>query len=188
MARAGDHSPEDADRTGAQVQVYSRAAVQSVGVVIFYSGLVLLLLFVYYRGAANLLSSYVVPGLIVVLLLYLARYTSTRYRMDDRTLLARRLFGSRRMRLDRIRKVQRANLRDLGAVGFIGTWGWRGRVWSPVVGVIDTVHTGSDGLLVTGSGVPVFISPPSPDEFQAELSRRVRSANGGVALDETPCR
>lgn len=177
-----DHSGPGPART----QVYAQSAVHSAPVIGVYVGLVLAMLFVYYRGYSGLISDLLAPFLALVLLVYLARYSSTRYRIDGVRLYAWRLFGSRRMRLDRIRKIQPANLRDLGAVGFLGTWGWRGRVWSTLVGAYDTVHTESRGLLITGSGVPLFISPRDPEEFQRELSRRVRSANGGVAPDEGP--
>jgi hypothetical protein len=155
-------------------------------VVLFYLALVLLLLYAFYHGVPGLFSSFVVPLLILLLMVYLVRYSSTQYWVDDRTFVAWRIFGSRRMRLRRIRRIQPANLRDLGAVGFLGTWGWRGRVWSPIVGTYDTVHTGSRGLLISGEGVPVFISPRDPEEFLRELSRRVRSVNGGEAPDESP--
>jgi hypothetical protein len=55
-----------------------------------------------------------------------------------------------------------------------------------LAGTFDTVHTTSDGLLVTGESVPVFISPRDPEGFQRELSRRVRSVNGGVGIDTDP--
>jgi hypothetical protein len=113
--------------------------------------------------------------IIALLFVYLARYVTTRYRMDHRTFWAQRLFGSRRMPLEEIRHASLANLRDLAPVGLIGSWGWRGRMWSPRIGPFDTVHTVSEGVLVLGPGVPVFISPRDPSSFLRELSRRVRS-------------
>jgi hypothetical protein len=167
-------------------QVYRRPAAYSAGVVGFYAVLILVMLYVYYRGAPNLVSTLLVPFVIIVLMVYLARYSSTRYRIDDRSLLAWRLFGARRMELRSITRIRRANLRGLAPVGFLGTWGWRGRVWSPVVGNFDTVHTGSDGILISGQGVPLFVTPVDPNGFQRELSRRVRSVNGGAEVDLDP--
>ncbi|HEV2317893.1 MAG TPA: PH domain-containing protein [Thermoplasmata archaeon] len=172
--------------TASPVRVFVRPATQSLGVVGLYSLLIVLMLYVYYRGDEGLVSDLLAPFLVVVLLVYLARYSTTRYRIDDRSLRAQRLFGSRTLQLDQVRRIQRANLRTLGAVGFLGTWGWRGRVWSPMVGNFDTVHTVSDGLLIAADGVPVFISPIDPDGFQQELSRRVRSVNGGDAPEMEP--
>lgn len=158
----------------------------SRGVIGFYLFLILLLLYLILRTPGFGGSSYLVPVVELLLLIYLARYLSTHYRLDAETLRARRLFGSRRLRLAEITRIQRANLRTLGAVGFLGTWGWHGRVWSPLVGQFDTVYTGSDGLLISGDGRPVFISPRDPDGFQRELDRRVRTENGGAEVDLAP--
>jgi Bacterial PH domain len=165
--------------------IHERASI-SVGVLGMYVFLILILVVVYVTRGGYPGAQYLFPFLVLLLLIYLARYVSTRYAVDDRTLVAWRLFGSRRMRLDRIRRIQSANLRRLGATGFVGTWGWRGRVWSPVVGFYQTVHTDSEGLLITGDGDPLFISPKDVPEFARELSRRVRSVSGGFEPDETP--
>jgi len=101
--------------------------------------------------------------------------------MDAETLSARRLFGSRRVRLEEVRRIELANLRDLGPIGVIGTWGWRGRVWSPVIGTFDCIHTVSPGVLVSVGAVPMFLSPTDPKGFARELSRRARS--WGVELE-----
>jgi 4-amino-4-deoxy-L-arabinose transferase-like glycosyltransferase len=185
MASAVSEPPSDESREPGPL-LYRRPAAHSWGVIGIYLGLALLLTWVYSQGSSDLTSASVALGLIVVVLVYLARYLSTRYRIDDTWLIAWRLFGSRRVRLSRVRKIQRVSLRSLGPVGFLGTWGWRGRVWSSIVGTFDTVHTVSDGLLVTGGGVPLFISPVDPDDFQRELSRRARSVNGGWEPDLTP--
>jgi hypothetical protein len=170
------------------VRIYRMPAARSAGIVGFYLFLVLLLLYVDYRGGGYSFAVWFFPLLIFLILLYLVRYASTRYSMDDRRLYAWRIFGSRSMPLDHIRKIQAANLRRMGAAGFLGTWGWRGRVWSPEVGTYEAIHTESEGLLITGEGVPVFISPRDPEAFARELSRRVRSVSGGFDPDETPVR
>jgi hypothetical protein len=121
--------------------------------------------------------------LAAVLLLFLGRYLSTHYTMDARRLGAIRFFGSRRVPFDEIRRIQLANLRDLGPVSFFGYWGWRGRMWSPLVGSFDSVHTVSDGVLVSAGRVPLFVSPRDPVAFARELSRRVRSFGGAVSLE-----
>ncbi len=123
------------------------------------------------------------PLLLLALLvaIYFARYASTRYTMDPDRLLAWRLFGSRSIRLESIRKIELANLRDLSPTGFFRGWGWRGRVWSPQVGDFDTVHTVSPGVMVTpDQGVPLFVSPKDPTAFARELSRRARSYRDDV--------
>ncbi len=145
----------------------------SAGVVGLYVLLLGALVYLGDRGLLNLLAADV---LVAALVIYLGRYLSTRYRLGAETFSALRLFGSRRMRLEEIRHASHANLRDLAPVSFIGSWGWRGRMWSPRIGPFDTVHTSSEGLLVSGGDrVPIFISPKDPDAFLAELSRRVRS-------------
>lgn len=151
-----------------------RLSASTVGFFVF---LVLLLLV-----AIDLGSSFpraVDALLIVAILFFLVRYLSTSYSIDSVSLRAFRILGGRTVRLDRIRKVEYANLRDLGTVGTYSLWGWRGRVWSPTIGRFDTVHTRSQGLLITAEEVPVFLSPRDPEAFRRELSRRVRSVTGG---------
>jgi len=135
-----------------------------------------------YRGSISVPWAF--EFLAAVLLVYLGRYVSTYYVLDADHLKARRLFGSRTIRFEDIRAVQLANLRDLGPVGLVGTWGWRGRVWSPIIGSFETVHTVSPGVLVTAGKVPLFVSPRDPVAFARELSRRSRS--WGVELPVDP--
>jgi hypothetical protein len=126
---------------------------------------------------------WVEPFLVAVLLLLLARYLSTVYTIDDATLRASRILGGRRVRLDEIRAIEFASLRDLSPVGFFGSWGWRGRMWSPRVGTFDAIYTDTSGLLVTVGGIPLFVSPKDRDAFAIELSRRVRSYTGPLDRD-----
>ncbi len=121
----------------------------------------------------------------IFLVASLGRYLSTSYRVDDTSLSAWRLLGGRRVRLDEVRKIEYASLRDLAPTGgLLGSWGWRGRMWSPVVGRFDSIYTdASRGLLVSAGDVPLYISPRDPDAFARELSRRVRSYSGRLAVD-----
>lgn len=148
--------------------------------------LVIIGLLVYLNGRPDEFLTYPQIPLVLAALvaLYLVRYLTTRYVLDSDRLAARRLFGSRSIPLESIYKIKFASLREMAPVGFFGSWGWRGRMWSPnpSVGSFDSIHTVALGLLVTGKGVPMFISPKGPAEFARELSRRVRSA--GVSLDE----
>jgi hypothetical protein len=123
------------------------------------------------------------PFLVAVILLLLARYLSTTYRIDDTYLVAVRILGGRRVRLEEVRAIEFASLRDLSPVGFFGSWGWRGRVWSPRLGTFDAIYTDTAGLLLTVGDVPLFISPSDPEQFAVELSRRVRSYTGALKVD-----
>jgi hypothetical protein len=153
----------------------------SVGVVILY--IVLVLIIVYATNRSSFTSNPIVPEfLVAVMFLFLARNLSTYYVLDDRALHARRLFGSRSIPLDQVRMIEFANLRDLGPVSFFGGWGWRGRMWSPLIHTFDAIHTVSAGILVTAGDVPLFVSPKRPAEFAEELSRRVRSYTPSVGL------
>lgn len=153
----------------------------SVAVVVFY--LVLIGLIAYATGHTRFSSNPIVPEfLVAVIFVFLARYISTYYVLDDRALHARRLFGSRSVQLEEVRQVQLANLRDLGPVSFFGGWGWRGRMWSPFLQTFDAIHTVSAGVLVSAGEVPLFVSPKHPGEFAEELSRRVRSYNPEIKL------
>ena len=120
-----------------------------------------------------------------LLVLFLARYVSTSYSLDDTHLSARRIFGGRRVRLADIRKIEFSSMRDLGPTGgMFGSWGWRGRMWSPQLGRFDAIYTdASHGVLVTVGEVPLFITPRDPTEFARELSRRVRSYSGRLLVD-----
>lgn len=121
-------------------------------------------------------------GLLV--LVFLARYLSTYYVIDAEYLSARRILGGQRVRLKNIRRIEYASLRDLSATGFWGSWGWRGRMWSPRIGRFDSIYTETKGLLVTAGDIPLFISPRNSDEFAQELSRRVRSLGGRLMSDD----
>lgn len=152
-----------------------------VGAYIF----ILIVVFLLFRTSGG--SSYWwVPwflGLVIVVLL--VRYLSTTYRIDDTDLRAWRIFGNRRIPLEEVRSIEYTALRDLAPVGmFQGGWGWRGRMWSPRIGTFDSVYTDASlGLLVTAGSVPLFISPKNPQAFARELSRRVRSYTGRLAVD-----
>ncbi len=56
-------------------------------------------------------------------------------------------------------------------------------MWSPYVGKFDGIYTDPAGILVSASGVPLFISPRNPEEFARELSRRARSYSGSLVVD-----
>jgi hypothetical protein len=129
-------------------------------------------------------GNYWVPwALTAIVLFLLARYLSTHYVLDETSLRASRLLGGRRLALEDIRQIDYASLRDLSPVGFFGSWGWRGRMWSPRLGTIDLIYTDTYGLLIETTDVPIFISPSDPAAFARELSRRVRSFTGPLELD-----
>lgn len=128
-------------------------------------------------------SPWVTYFLVLVCLFFLGRYLSTHYRLDASTLRARRVLGSRTVKLDEVRRIEWANLRDIGPIGFFGSWGYRGRMWSPTIGSFDAIYTDSRGLLVTAGSYPLFISPEDPEAFARELSRRVRSYTGPLEVD-----
>lgn len=156
----------------------------SIGIIVFY---LFLIIVITYLGTYRFTSPLVAEVLVAALIVYLGRYVSTRYWLDSRNFTAARLFGSRRIPIEEIRQIEPANLRDLAPASFFGSWGWRGRMWSPQIGPFDTVHTSSEGLLVRGgTGVPVFISPRDPEAFVAELSRRVRSFHPDVDIESPP--
>lgn len=127
------------------------------------------------------------PTLIYVLMagtvFLLLRYASTGYSIDDSFLRARRILGARRIPLTEIRKIEYMALRDLSPTGFFGSWGYRGRMWSPYIGAFDAVYTDPVGLLVSGGPYPLFISPRHREEFARELSRRARSYSGPLLVD-----
>ncbi len=142
-----------------------------------------LLLLATSRAASVSSFPYVSEILAALFLVFLLRYVSTRYWLDAEHLTAWRLFGSRKIRLDRIRRIEYGNLRDLSPVGFFGSWGWRGRMWSPILGSFDSVYTVPQGLVVSAGDVPLFLSPRAPADFARELSRRVRSFTGPLSVD-----
>jgi len=147
-----------------------------------YVVVVLLLYFVVLRSpiASNADAIYFLIAATVFLLL---RYLSTGYWIDDTFLHARRILGSRRVPLRDIRKIEFYQLRDLSPTGFFGSWGYRGRMWSPYIGKFDGIYTDPAGILVSEATVPLFISPRNPDRFARELSRRTRSYAGPLAVD-----
>jgi hypothetical protein len=151
-----------------------------VGAYLFLLVLVLLVL----PGNSSLSFTWVPYAIVAFLLGALARYLSTTYRIDDRDLRAWRILGGRRVRLEEVRRIEYASLRELSPTGLFGAWGWRGRMWSPMIGRFDSVHTEAAlGLLVTAGDVPLYISPRDPQRFARELSRRVRSYTGRLSVD-----
>jgi hypothetical protein len=121
--------------------------------------------------------------LAALFVIFLVRYISTQYRMDGDRLLAWRAFGSRSIPYSSVRRIVYANLRQLGPVSYIGSWGWHGRMWSPFVGKFDSIHTISDGVMIFAGTYPLFVSPEDPPAFARELSRRVRSYTGPLEED-----
>jgi hypothetical protein len=157
-----------------------------VGVVGAYLALLLLVavLFVPTSAGAPGWGAWVLVGLVVF---FLARYLSTTYTLDDTDLRAWRILGGRRLPLEEVRRIEYARLRDLvpttGAFG-LGSFGWRGRMWSATIGEFDAIYTDAgNGILVTAGSTPLFLSPHRPEEFARELSRRVRSYTGPLAKD-----
>jgi hypothetical protein len=128
-------------------------------------------------------DAWVVVLLELLLAFFLVRYLSTVYTLDDEYLRAWRLFGGGRIELATVRRIQFTSLRELAPTGFLGSWGWRGRMWSPVIGSFDSIHTEPSGVLVTGGDHPLFVSPRNPAAFARELSRRVRSYTGPLEVD-----
>ena len=154
----------------------------SVAVVAFYA--ILTAIFVYaLRSDFGSILGWGVIALAALLLFFLVRYLSTRYTIDDSYLTAWRILGGAKVPLDHVRRIEFSSLRDLSPVGFFGSWGWRGRMWSPLVGPFNSIHTEPSGLLVTAEPVTMFLSPRDPSAFARELSRRVRSYSGRLAVD-----
>ncbi len=177
--------PPPANRPALDAQgrfrVRGRYSAAVVGAYLF-----LLVLVVAFLPHSSVITIWWAPWVIGIFLVgSLGRYLSTSYRVDDTSLRAWRVLGGRRVRLDEVRKIEYASLRDLAPTGgLLGSWGWRGRMWSPVVGRFDSIYTdASRGLLVSAGDVPLYISPRDPEEFARELSRRVRSYSGRLAVD-----
>jgi hypothetical protein len=123
-------------------------------------------------------------AIVALFLVFLVRYLSTSYSIDDTDLRAWRILGNRRIPLDEVQKIEYSSIRDLGPTGFFGSWGYRGRMWSPSIGLFDAVYTDpARGILVTPAGIPLYISPSHMEEFARELSRRVRSYSGRLPID-----
>jgi hypothetical protein len=123
--------------------------------------------------------------LLGVILLFLVRYLTTEYTLDDTHLHAWTILGGRRVPLDEVRAIEYASLRDLSPTGgMLSSWVMRGKMYSPTIGEFDLVFTdAARGLLVSAGPYPLYISPRSPEGFARELSRRVRSYTGPLLKD-----
>jgi hypothetical protein len=161
---------------------YRAGGIISYFVVGFYLVLLALALLVVRAPASDPWVGWILG---VLVLLFLARYLSTSYVIDHEYLRAWRILGGRKVRLKDVRRIEYASLRDLSATGFWGSWGWRGRMWSPRIGRFDSIYTETKGLLVTAGDFPLYISPKREDEFAQELSRRVRSLGGRLISDSS---
>lgn len=165
---------------------YVMRARFSAGVVGAYV-LLLVLIGVFVAPRVAKVYTWVPYLLAAVTLLLLVRYFSTRYVLNDTDLVAWRILGSRRVPLEDVRAIEYANLRDLvptGGLFGLGSWGWRGRMHSTLIGEFDSICTDAvSGLLVTAGAYPLYISPRDTNGFARELSRRVRSYTGPLAKD-----
>jgi hypothetical protein len=164
---------------GERIRDFAPWSAGTVGVYLVIIGLLLI------TSRASQVSTFpfineVLAGLFAV---FLIRYVTTQYHLDADRLHAWRAFGSRTVRYESVRRIVYANLRELGPVSYIGSWGWRGRMWSPFVGKFDSIYTVSNGLMIFAGPVPLFISPKDPAAFARELSRRVRSYTGPLEED-----
>lgn len=148
---------------------------------VLYVILLLVVLLELPRIGIDLPALYVIAA---VLALYLARELSIFYTIDEDHLNAWRLFGWRRVPLTSVRKIEEISLRDLSPTGLFGTWGWRSRLWSPVVGRFDAVYTYHKGLLVHADEVPLFVSPAHREEFEHELARRAEAVGSSVEVPD----
>jgi hypothetical protein len=172
----------------AQGRYLAHGRISAVLVVVY---LVLILLMLIVAPSSALVHYAYAPYLLTLILVFLLlRYLSTSYLLDAEYFRARRLLGSRRIPLGSIHRIDTASLRDLSPVGFTGSWGYRGRMWSPYLGPFDGVYTTIQGVLVYGAGVPIFVSPRDPEEFVRELSRRARSHGAtpaeGIYVPQAP--
>ncbi len=147
-----------------------------------YAVIILLLFFVVLPSPIDSNPNFVYL-LVAATAFLLVRYATTSYSIDDTHLVAWRILGPRRMPLEEVRKIEFLALRDLSPTGFFGSWGYRGRMWSPYIQSFDAIYTDPAGLLVTGGAYPLFISPRHPEEFARELSRRARSYSGNLTVD-----
>lgn len=183
MSTPADSVPEDSDRGTSDGGQYGSRAGYSIAVIVTY--FILLILAIITIPGTLITNGAWIPYVVDFLILFfLVRYLSTYYSMDSDYLRASRILGSRRVDLHEVRRIQFVYLSDLSPGGFFGSWGWRGRMWTPSLGKIDAIYTSPKGLLVTGGTVPLFISPHDPAAFARELSRRVRSYRGMLSIDD----
>ncbi|HTW76994.1 MAG TPA: hypothetical protein VMG14_04425 [Thermoplasmata archaeon] len=178
---SGTPAPPVSGRIDGHGHYHVRAEVSYVTVGV-YAFMILLLFLVLEYGAA-LSYPWGIEAVILITAFFLARYLSTHYVIDDTYLRASRIAGGSRIRLEDVRKIEFVRLRDLSPTGIFGSWGWRGRMWSPRIGAFDAVYADPNGVLVTGGAAPLFVSPRDPEDFARELSRRVRSYTGPLAVD-----
>lgn len=125
-------------------------------------------------------------ALVALLLVYLGRFLSLTYKIEDGQVKALRLFGSRREPLSSVRKVEVDSLRNLSPVSMLGGWGWRSRMWSPHIGAFDNLSTIHQGVIVYADGAPFFISPKDIDGFLKQLDESCGGKLLNLGRDEGP--
>lgn len=154
---------------------FKMPAARSVITLAAYGVVILLLVLVEGRVGED-----VTILLVGALMVYLARYLSVSYTIAEGRLIAWRIFGWRSVPLDSIHRVELTSLRDLSPVSWVGTWGWRSRMWSPDLGAFDAISTDHRGLMIHGDDVPFFISPRDPEAFGRALVERVEGLDAVV--------
>lgn len=177
---AGPTGPGPFLDAGGRYRAWGRISYSIVGAHLFLLVIILVLL-----GRTTMLAGWVSWAIGILLVGSLVRYLSTHYRIDDMHLVAARFLGGVRIRLDQVRRIEYVSLRDLApTTGLFGSWGWRGRMWSPQIGWFESAYTDSvRGLLITAGDFPLYLSPRDPEAFARELSRRVRSYSGRLSVD-----
>jgi Bacterial PH domain len=167
----------------AEGRFHMRASYSATVIGVYVFMIVLVVYVVGFRSSIGF--SWVTYLLLAVTVLFLLRYLSVSYVLDDTRLTARTLFGNSRVVLEEVRSIEYASLRDLAPTGGgIFSWVWRGKLYSQTIGDFDAVFTDAAfGILVTAGAYPLYISPRRPQEFARELSRRARSYTGPLRKD-----
>jgi hypothetical protein len=174
----GAAAPPQLDSKG---RYHAHGTISGVTLGVYVVIVILLLAVVLPSGFAS--NAFFLYLIVAGTLFFLVRYLTTNYTIDDSNLTAWRILGPRRMPLSEIRKIELMALRDLSPTGFFGSWGYRGRMWSPYISTFDAIYTDPVGILVSGGAYPLFISPRHREDFARELSRRARSYGGELTVD-----
>ena len=158
-----------------------RLSYAVIGVYVFLI-LVLIVIFPLRNTLAYSWAPWAVAALFV---LFLARYMSTSYSIDDSYLRAWRILGGRRIALEKVNKIEYDNL---------ATWDRRADSSGPGAGTVGcgaprsaaltpSIRTPRREFSSRRRGCPSTSPPFDVPEFARELSRRVRSYTGRLLVD-----
>lgn len=125
------------------------------------------------EGTPIVSVEFLIIGLVVICLLYVASYAPVRIELSDNILIIHRMLGATRIPIDSIARCERYYpaflMKVCGSGGFCGSLGWyRTTETGPFVSYVTDWHK---AILIDAGTKMYMISCNNPDKLVADLER-----------------